>query len=150
VNLTVTDNYGVYNSTILELQIGLLPIPLFVYAPPSPMVNDTVTFTASESSGSTATLYAWDFDDGFFENTNISTITHIYYGEQNYTVTLTVFDLDGLHASYNQTVSVIAPTGEIAGADYTPHIVFGVIAAIVIVALVVNRFRSKKEEAIEI
>lgn len=150
VNLTVTDNYGVYNSTILELQVGLLPIPLFVFAPPSPMVNDTVTFTASESSGSTATLYAWDFDDGFFENTNISTITHIYYGEQNYTVTLTVFDLDGLHASYNQTVSVIAATGERAGVDYTPQIIFGVIAAIVIVALVVNRFRSKKEEAIEI
>lgn len=150
VNLTVTDNYGVYNSTILELQVGVPPVPLFVYAPQSLMVNDTVTFTASESSGSTVTLYAWDFGDGFFENTNVSTITHIYYGEQDYIVALTVFDLDGLHASYNQTVSVIAPTGESAAADYTPQIVFGVIAAIVIVALVVNRFRSKKEEAIEI
>jgi len=55
-----------------------------------------------------------------------------------------------LHASYNQTVVVIAPTGERAGADPTPQIVFGGIAAIVIVALVVNRFRSKKEEALEI
>jgi PKD repeat protein len=150
VNLTVTDNYGVYNSTILELQIGLLPIPLFIYEPQSPMVNDTVTFTASESSGSTATLYAWDFDDGFFENTNISTITHIYYGEQNYTVTLTVFDLDGLHASYSQTLSVIAPVGAPPAPDYTLHIAFGVIVAIVVVALVVNRFLRKKEEAIEI
>lgn len=150
VNLTVTDNYGVYNSTILELQVGLLPVPLFVYAPQSLMVNDTVTFTASESSGSTVTLYAWDFGDGFLENTNVSTITHIYYGEQDYIVTLSVFDLDGLHASYNQTVSVIAPTGERAGADYTTQIVFAVIAAIVIVALIVNRFRRKKEEAIEI
>jgi len=150
VNLTVTDNYGVYNSTILELQIGLPPVPLFIYEPQSLLVNDTVTFTASQSSGSAVTLYAWDFGDGFFENTNVSTITHTYYGEQNYTVALTVFDLDGLHASYNQTVSVIAPTGERAGADYTQQIIFGVIVAIVIVALVVNRFRSKKEDAIEI
>ena len=150
VNLTVTDNYGVYNSTILELQVGVPPVPLFAYAPQSPMVNDTVTFTASDSSGSTVTLYAWDFDDGFFENTNVSTITHTYYGEQDYVVTLTVFDLDGLHASYNQTISVIAPTGERAGVDYTPQIVIGVIAAIVVVALVVNRFRKQKEEAIEI
>jgi PKD repeat protein len=150
VNLTVTDNYGVYNSTILELQIGLLPIPLFDYVPESPMVNDTVTFTASDSSGSTVTLYAWDFDDGFFENANVSTITHTYYGEQHYIVTLTVFDLDGLHASYNKTVSVIAPTGERAGSDYTPQIAIGIIAVIVVVALVVNRFRRKKEEALEI
>jgi PKD repeat protein len=150
VNLTVTDNYGVYNSTLLELQVGLLPIPLFDFVPESPMVNDTVTFTASDSSGSTVTLYAWDFDDGFFENTNVSTITHTYYGEQHYIVTLTVFDLDGLHASYNQTVSVIAPTGERAGSDYTPQIVIGIIAVIVVVALVVNRFRRKKEEALEI
>jgi PKD repeat protein len=150
VNLTVTDNYGVYNSTILELQVGVPPVPLFLFDPPSPMVNDTVTFTASQSSGSPVTLYAWDFGDGFFENANVSTIAHIYYGEQDYIVTLTVFDLDGLHSSYNQTVPVIAPTGESAGADYTPQIVFGTIAAIVVVALVVNRFRRKKEEAIEI
>jgi len=150
VNLTVTDNYGVYNSSILELQVGVPPVPLFVYDPQSLMVNDTVTFTASESSGSTVTLYAWDFGDGFFENTNVSTITHIYYGEQDYIVALTVFDLDGLHASYNQTVSVIAPTMAEPAPDYTLHIVFGVIAAIVVLALVVNRFRRKKEEAIEI
>ena len=150
VNLTVTDNYGVYNSTILELQVGVLPVPLFLYAPQSLIVNDTVTFTASESSGSAVTLYAWDFGDGFFENTNVSTITHIYYGEDDYSVVLTVFDLEGLHASYNQTVSVIAPTGEKARPDYTPQMVFGVSAAIVILALVVNRFRRKKEEAIDI
>jgi PKD repeat protein len=150
VNLTVTDNYDVYASTILELQVGVPPVPLFLYAPESIMVNDTVTFTASESSGSTITLYAWDFGDGFFENTNVSTIMHVYYGEDDYTVTLTVFDLDGLHASYNQTVVVIAPTGERAGVDYTPQMIFGVTAVIIIVALVVNRFRRKKEEAIEI
>ena len=150
VNLTVTDNYGLYDSIILELQVGVRPIPLFVFDPQAPMVNDTVTFTASATSGSAVTSYGWDFGDGFFENTNVSTITHIFYAEQDYNVTLTIFDIDGLHSSYNQTVPVIAPTGESIGADYTPQIVIGVIVAIFILAFVVKRFRAKKEEAIEI
>jgi PKD repeat protein len=151
VNLTVAGVDGVFNSTVLELQVGSPPVPLFNFDPENPIVNDTVTFTAS-SVGS-VTAYVWDFGDlpgnlSIFQ-TDSSVITHAYYAEQNYTVSLTVYDADGLHSSANQTIFVFAPTTQ-RPVDYTPQIIFGVVVAVIIVALVVRRVRRKKEEILEI
>jgi PKD repeat protein len=151
VNLTVEDEYGVFNSTSVELQVGVPPVPLFSYSPISPIVNDTVTFSAVESS-SIAT-YEWDFGEGLdVVGTNISTITHVFYAEENYTITLTVYDIDGLHQSYNQTMFVLSPSTERLP-DYTAQIFIGIVVslfAVILVVRVVRKRLRKKEVALDI
>jgi PKD repeat protein len=151
VNLTVVDDYGVFNSTSVEIQVGVPPVPLFSYAPPSPIVNDTVTFSAVGSSSIAA--YEWDFGEGLdVVETNSSTITHIFYAEENYTITLTVYDIDGLHASYNQTIFILSPSTERVP-DYSAQIFLAVVASLIVVILVVRVVRKrlrKKEVALDI
>jgi PKD repeat protein len=151
VNLTVGDEYGVFNSTSIELQVGVPPVPLFSFSPQSPIVNDTVTFSAVESP-SIAT-YEWDFGEGLgVAKANISTITHIFYAEENYTITLTVFDIDGLHQSHNQTIFIFSPLTERAP-DYSAQIFLGVVASLFVVILAVRVVRKrlrKKEVALDI
>ena len=148
INLTVVDNYGVLNSTFVQIQVGVPPVPLFSYLPTLPIVNDTVTFIAVETPSIKA--YKWDFGEGLgVVETNTSTITHIYYAEENYTVTLTVYDLDGLYSSYNQTIFVFSPlTRKLP--DYTTQIIWGVVGTLIVVALVtsVTRNRLRKKEAV--
>ena len=148
VNLTVVDNYGVFNSTFVQIQVGVPPVPLFSYSPESPIVNDTVTFAAVETPSITA--YKWDFGEGLgVVETNSSTITHIYYAEENYTVTLTVYDLDGLYSSYNDTIFVFSPL-TVRLPDYSTQIILGVVLALFVAAIVtrVARGRFRKKEAI--
>jgi PKD repeat protein len=148
VNLTVVDNYGVFNSTFVQIQVGVPPVPLFSYSPESPIVNDTVTFTATESPSITA--YEWDFGEGLgVVETNSSTIFHAFYAEENYTVTLTVYDSDGLHASYSRAIFVFSPL-TMKLPDYSTQIILGVVLALFVAAIVarVARGRFRKKEAI--
>jgi PKD repeat protein len=110
-----------------------------------------VTFAATGSPSITA--YEWDFGDGLgVVETNSSTITHIYYAEENYTITLTVYDLDGLYSSYNDTIFVLSPL-TMKLPDYSTQIILGVVLALLVAAIVARvargRFR-KKETIIEI
>jgi len=148
VNLTVVDSDGLVNSTVMELQVGLPPIPLFTFSPTSILVGDEVTFQASETGFGHS--YKWDFGEGAEPVTvNDSTIIHAFPSTDNWIVTLTVFDSDGLHASSNRTVSVISLTVE-EKADYRLYFVAGLVVAIIIAAIVVRKVRKKKEEILEI
>jgi PKD repeat protein len=153
INLTVEDDFGLLNWTAVEIQIGRPPNPLFTWTPTSPDVGDDVTLTASATADTGVSIanYTWDFGEGLGAiPTNNSVIIYTYPTDGNWTVTLTVYDSDGLHSSYNQTLEVLGTGIERKPVDYTPQIIFGVIVAVVIVALVVRRLRAKKEEALDI
>ncbi len=49
-------------------------------------VNEPATFVCNVSGGT----YVWDFGDGSVERTNLSTVTHVYAEEGDYSVTVTV------------------------------------------------------------
>jgi len=160
VNLTVTDSDGLLNSTTLELKVGTPPVPLFIWNPETISIGDEVTFEASATSdtGVSITSYTWDF--GLFligeqehsvdtVQTNSSIITHVFPSADVWDIRLTVYDSDGLHASYDQNVTVINTVVE-KGASFTPQIVIVAIVVLIVIALVVRRVRRKEEEALEI
>jgi PKD repeat protein len=153
VSLTVTDNDGLFNSTVIELQVGKPPSSLFTWAPPSPFVGDAVTFTAQATpdTGVSITAYIWDFGEVAGPLNGSATMIHPYAAEANYIVTLTVYDSDGLHTSFNQTVPVaVVPTNQIKKVDYTLQ-VFGILVVVLLAAaLVVRRLSRKREQVLEI
>jgi len=153
VNLTATDNDGlssVFNATV---QIGVPPNPLFTFTPETPFVKDIVTFEASGTAselGVSLVAYQWDFEDtGTRILSNSSTVTYIFYTDTNWTVTLTLYDSDGLFSTYSKTVSVYSQT-EAATTNWTNYIIASVIVVIIVVALVIRRLRRKSEEALDI
>jgi PKD repeat protein len=157
INLTVEDNYGLFNSTSTILQIGKPPTPLFTWDPEFPTAGDNVTFTASGTpdTGVSIANYTWDFGElpgvpGTAVTTTEPVIIKTYIAGGNFTVLLTILDSDGLYSSYNQTVIVESIAGLQKPVDYTVQIVFVVIIVLIAVALVIRRLRRKQEEALDI
>lgn len=153
VNLTVEDNFGLLNWSSVEIQVGKPPNPLFTWTPESPQVGDEVAFTSSATADTGVSIanYAWDFGERLGAvPTNESVILHSYATDGNWTVTLTVYDSDGLYSSYDRNLEVFGSEIVKKPPDYTLQIIFGVILAIIIVGLVVRRLRTKKEEALDI
>ena len=130
VTLKVTNNEGLWCTTSKPITIGLAygPTANFTWAPPAPVINETVTFDASNSTpGDSSTLvkYIWSFSDGTGIN-NVSTpqTTHSFTQPGNYTVMLTVLDSVNRTASASATVQVqtikiydITHDGKIDGKD---------------------------------
>jgi PKD repeat protein len=103
VELNVTDNEELWSTTskpiVVPPEFG--PTANFTWSPPIPMINETVTFDASNSKlgwsaatqeFSPITTYAWNFSDGTTNTTSNPAITHEYTEPGNYTVTLTITD----------------------------------------------------------
>jgi len=88
------------------------PIASFTYDPLNPIVNQTVTFNASNSSDSDGTItnFEWDFGDGNTTNTTEETTTHFYASVEDYTVNLTVTDDKGATNSTSKAIIVYPPT----------------------------------------
>ncbi|HWC85689.1 MAG TPA: PKD domain-containing protein [Solirubrobacteraceae bacterium] len=86
--------------------------PKFV-VPGSVERGDVVEFDGSTTISSLIVPkagYAWDFGDGM---TAIGpSVVHTYGTAGNYTVTLTVTDRGGNHATLSQTISVLGPSGQ--------------------------------------
>ncbi len=87
------------------------PTASFTYSPTYPVANDSVTFDASLSldSDGSITTYSWDFGDGNVTTVATPTIEHTYIMYDNYTVTLTVTDNDGLTDTDIQVIEVVDP-----------------------------------------
>jgi len=74
------------------------PTASFTYSPPTPKTGEVITFDASGSTpnGGVITAYEWDFGDSNITTVSTPTITHVYGASSVYTVTLTVYDSEGL------------------------------------------------------
>lgn len=107
--LQVTDDAG-RRSAIASQSINVgtnLPTASFTTSPASPIVDQAITFNASQSkpaAGRTITSYAWDFGDGA-RGSGVTT-THSYSITGTYTVMLTVTDNAGQTAFATQTITV--------------------------------------------
>jgi PKD repeat protein len=125
VTLNATTNVGLWNTTSKTISANLIipPTADFTWSPPSPLNNTVTTFDGSPTQrgwNGTAhppiTSYRWDFGDGNITTVTTPTIGHTYLNPANYTVTLTVTDAQGSHASANKIVAVFAsPTWDIPG-----------------------------------
>ena len=112
-----------------QLDIKSPPIASFTYYPENPIVNETITFNASNSTDPDGTIenYEWDFGDG--EKAEEKIATHSYSSAKNYTVKLTVADNEGAKNSTAEiinvgvavatTVSIKTPTGVSEGENFT-------------------------------
>ena len=134
VSLKVTDSDGderrsnIRNKTITVMPENKPPIASFIYSPPNPIVNQTITFDGSNSTDPDGTIeeYEWDFGDG--EKAEGSIVTHSYSFAGNYTVKLTVTDDKGAINSTTElipavtiatTVLVKNPTDVSEGENFT-------------------------------
>ncbi len=87
------------------------PIASFSYSPENPVVNEPITFNASDSTdpAGNITRYEWDFGDGGnITNTTEPITNHTYASAGTFTVNLTVTDDDG---ATNTTSSAITVSG---------------------------------------
>ncbi len=97
VTLTVYDSNWIWNSTSVEVRVGLggaPPVAIIAYEPSMPLVGDAVAFDASYSFDPDGTIvsYTWQFGDG--DVAEGITAAHAYEHEGVYDVKLTVMDGD--------------------------------------------------------
>lgn len=97
------------------------PVASFTHAPSELLVDQTVTFNASESYDTDGTIvsYAWNFGDGTSLTETDALTTHDYTEDGTYDVTLTVTDDDGLTNSAWKTITV-SPIHDVAVISVTP------------------------------
>ena len=121
--IDASDNHGGASVVVFYYPGAQLPTPSFTFTPPSPVVDGSITFNASESydQDGNITSYEWNFDDGNTTETSDPIIAHSYSSAGNYNVTLTVRDNLNLtnstkkHISISQTPTPTPPTQSSAG-----------------------------------
>ena len=109
--LTVEDDLGARaNATMIITVRNRSPVASFTESTLTPLVNENVTFNATQSSDLDGTIiqYIWDFGDG--TNSTETVATHIYSSNGTFIVTLFVTDNDNSTASANKTLAVILPS----------------------------------------
>ncbi len=125
VSLTVTDQNGLRNTAVQQIQI--LPAaqvgPTAVIEGPSQaVVGQSVTFTSKSKQGSSPIVsYAWDLTGGArTTGTQGSSVTTVYNTPGTYTVSLTVTDQNGLRNTAVKQIQIlpaaqVGPTAVIEG-----------------------------------
>lgn len=125
VTLTVDDNHGGLDT--VEVEIIVTPPnepPVSAFIAESFLWNN-LTFDGTDSydpEGSALTSWEWDFGDGV--STTGAMVSHVYAGEGNYTVQLTVTDDKGATGVFEQLISINHPASNMnpeidAGGPYT-------------------------------
>jgi PKD repeat protein len=126
VTLTVTDPDKATSSDTIQAVIGQGAQAPFAQAN-GPYEGEAllpVTFSASGSKDADGTIesYKWDFGDGSPDGSG-SEVSHVYTTSDNYTVTLTVRDNDGLTGTDTASAVIAAggnhPPEANAGGPYT-------------------------------
>ncbi len=101
VSLTVRDANGdasdmVKIDYIKVIERDIEPVADFYASITTIQAGDVVNFVFNGTEGNTPMLYAWDFGDGGPRLTvGLPTISHIYFLNGTYTVTLNITDTDG-------------------------------------------------------
>jgi len=124
VTLNATDSEGLWSTTSKPLttlpEFG--PTANFTWTPTSPIINQTTTFDASNSTTgwsaktrrySPLQTYIWNFSDGTGNITITNPIiTHGFTQPGSFLVRLTVVDADGRSAQTSATIQVQNITGK--------------------------------------
>lgn len=87
VRLTITDNRGCIDDTVIGVPIS--PAPTANFGPDRSCFGDTTQFV-DLSQANTGTLISWSWDFGDGTQDTVSNPTHYYQGPGSYTVCLTV------------------------------------------------------------
>lgn len=163
VELKIFDNDNLYNSATQDVFVGIRPVVDFTFSPENPNPDEEIVFNAYGSETNQLTYdpdgkiaYAiWDFGDLTIVEEEISNptelvIAHTYAVQGGiYSVTLTVFDDEGLYTSAVQDVSVTiihkTKTAAVPWEGYAAvGMVFGAITAIAV------KYKRKPNEESEI
>jgi PKD repeat protein len=124
VTLNVTNAAGLTDTKSKPISIQPIsgPTANFTWSPILVQPNRTVTFDASSSTpGWNGSMHPpivswlWDFGDGNITLVSEPIVTHIYSASGNYTVVLTVTDINGLTDSKAETVEVTGLEGDLNG-----------------------------------
>jgi PKD repeat protein len=123
VTLTVLDSEGLTGTILKTIKVRDYPIANFTWSPTYPEATQTVTFNASSSKANSGTIvsFIWDFGDGSPTIvTSIPIVDHAYSSAQDYTVTLTVTNSEGLSSSIAKNITVLKAS-PIASFEFIPH-----------------------------
>ena len=92
------------------------PIANFTFTPKNPIINESATFNATNSTDPDGiiTNFTWNFGDKNITTTTDPTIIHSYTSEGTYTVTLTIEDNDGATDTTTTQITVLRPEGGVA------------------------------------
>ena len=93
-------------STFEYLSLNQPPIANFIFSPQNPVVNQIITFNASNSTDLDGFIidYGWYFGDGMNESEMV--VNHSYSASGMYTVTLTVTDDEGATNTISRQITV--------------------------------------------
>ena len=112
ITLTVTDNYGVSNSTSVEVRVKNRAPNASIIGPDVTSEGVTVEFSANASdTDGDVVNYNWSFGNGHYGVGE--TVTHEYTAPGIYNVTLTVADDDGATATATHELTVTKPVAVI-------------------------------------
>jgi PKD repeat protein len=108
----VESTVGTVDDAIFSVEVSSAPRATFTWSPEEPMVEETVTFDASETVGEVE-RYEWDFtgDGEFDEATTDPTITHTFENGGTKIVTLKAVGESGENNSVSETLEVTADQG---------------------------------------
>lgn len=99
IELNASDYDGDTMSVVKSITVlpDLIPIANFTIPKNSYLVGEVISFTETSVSGNLPLSYSWDFGDGSFSSDRNP--THTYNISGQFTITLTVYDIDGdLHS----------------------------------------------------
>ena len=108
VNLIVSDNDEDNSSFSVQMSVinDLTPNCSFIVSSSAVSVGDVVFFNDTTTGGNQPLSFLWDFADGL--TSTLQNISHSFSITGNYTVNLTVTDIDGDYSSY--TIQIIVST----------------------------------------
>ncbi len=110
VTLTVTDTNGKTSTATHSLTVNdyIPPAASFTFAPTTPNIGQTVTFTDTSTKGSgTINQWSWSFGDG--ATSTAQNPTHAYSNPGPQTVTLTVTDSNAKTNTATRTLTIVNP-----------------------------------------
>ncbi len=108
VTLTVTDDDGATDTAqSTKTILNNPPIAIFTESAETALINEVITFNASDSYDPDGTIvnYFWDFGDGS-NDTGVS-VNHLYSANGTFIVTLTITDNEGSTSSVNATKTIM-------------------------------------------
>jgi len=160
--LTVFDNDGLHSSKTLEVYVGTPPVADFVFSPENPDPDEQIVFNAYGSDSKQLTYdpdgmivrAVWDFGDLVVVEKDVSELSELViphtYAVQGgvYTVTLTVFDDDGLYSSVSHDVNVrIIPKTQESVVPWGEYTAVGITLGAVVTAVAFKYKRKPEEES---